>query len=273
MKELTNQDIKDVSLQILIDIHEFCIENNIRYSLAYGTLIGAIRHKGFIPWDDDVDILMPREDYDRFFKTYKSKNGYVGSAPQTNDSYMFFGRVYDTKKTSSKPWRPQGTLENTGVWIDVFPIDVMPDDRLEYERDVRSFIRLYDRVHMKRECMISFSEMGGNPLRIAKLAVKKIMTMNLNLVSAISSFDKGIEAYAGKNSLYKGFMANNMEVFQERLPSSIYEKFIPAEFEGRQFMILAEYDAYLRNFYGDYMQFPPEEKRVYSHSSHKFYWK
>ena len=69
MKELTNQDIKDVSLDILNTIHSFCTKNNIQYSLGYGTLLGAIRHKGFIPWDDDVDVLMPRPDFEKFCKT------------------------------------------------------------------------------------------------------------------------------------------------------------------------------------------------------------
>ncbi len=77
MKELTLSDVKAVSLDILKDVHEFCIAHDIKYSLAYGTLIGAIRHKGFIPWDDDIDIVMPRPDFERFFKEYKSEKGII----------------------------------------------------------------------------------------------------------------------------------------------------------------------------------------------------
>ena len=71
MKEMTIQEIQQVTLEILKDVHEFCVDNNIRYSLSGGTLLGAIRHNGFIPWDDDADIQLPRPDYDRFIRTYQ----------------------------------------------------------------------------------------------------------------------------------------------------------------------------------------------------------
>ena len=71
MREMALKEIQQVSLDILKDVHQFCINNGIHYSLCYGTLLGAIRHNGFIPWDDDIDIMMPRPDYDRFVNTYK----------------------------------------------------------------------------------------------------------------------------------------------------------------------------------------------------------
>lgn len=73
-KPLRIEDIKRISLDILIDVHEFCVNNNIHYSLGYGTMLGAVRHKGFIPWDDDIDIIMLRQDYEKFIKSYRSEN-------------------------------------------------------------------------------------------------------------------------------------------------------------------------------------------------------
>ena len=98
MKEMTTTDIQQVSLDILKDVHSFCQKEGIKYSLAYGTLIGAIRHKGFIPWDDDVDIMMTRPEYERFIRAYKSSNGYE-LLPEGKDSMIAMARVYDRQKT------------------------------------------------------------------------------------------------------------------------------------------------------------------------------
>ena len=88
MKEMTLREVQLFELDILKDVHEFCMANHINYSLAYGTLIGAIRHKGFIPWDDDRDIVMPRPDHDRFCRTYKSEAGYEIFSPIQGNSYL-----------------------------------------------------------------------------------------------------------------------------------------------------------------------------------------
>lgn len=98
MKEMTLREVQLFELGIRKDVHEFCMANHINYSLAYGTLIGAIRHKGFIPWDDDIDIVMPRPDYDRFCRTYKSQAGYEIFSPIQGNSYLGYTRVCDFKK-------------------------------------------------------------------------------------------------------------------------------------------------------------------------------
>ena len=85
MREMTLEEIQQVSLEILKDVHRFCVENDIKYSLCYGTLLGAIRHNGFIPWDDDIDIMMPRPEYDRFIRLYQSEKGYKLFAAENND--------------------------------------------------------------------------------------------------------------------------------------------------------------------------------------------
>ena len=99
MKEMTLREVQLFGLEILKDVHHFCTLNGIRYSLAYGTLLGAIRHKGFIPWDDDIDIVMPRPDYEKFCKTFKSDAGYDIFSPVEGDCYLGYARVCDLKRT------------------------------------------------------------------------------------------------------------------------------------------------------------------------------
>jgi lipopolysaccharide cholinephosphotransferase len=98
MKELTVKQIQNVCLKIMKEIHAFCVQNNIRYSLAYGSMIGAVTRKRFVPWDDDLDIFMPRPDYERFCKTYKSDSTKV-FASCIGNSYINYGRVCDMVET------------------------------------------------------------------------------------------------------------------------------------------------------------------------------
>ena len=273
MKEMKNEDIKKVALDILSDVHEFCIKNNIKYSLAYGTLIGAIRHQGFIPWDDDIDIIMPREDYERFFLSYKSTKGYIAASPSLNNSYLFFGRVYDTEKTWCKPWRPQGVEHNIGVWIDIIPLDIVPSGRGEFDDKVKSLMKLYKLSHLKRETMCSFHEIGFNhPKTILNLLIKKIKALRLNTIRIVREADslaKDIVTETG----YMGCIVCPIYSKKEYLPTAVFSNYINIIFEGKIFKAVENYDALLRNYYGDYMQLPPLEKRQYPHSVHKFYWK
>ena len=102
MKRLTHKELQDFSLEILTDIADFCEKEGLKYSLAYGTLLGAIRHKGFIPWDDDIDIIMPREDYNRFRETYKNRKFIFVDSNNTPDCFIAFGRVCDTERTITR---------------------------------------------------------------------------------------------------------------------------------------------------------------------------
>ena len=133
MKELSKNEIKTIQLDILQSIHQFCETNNIRYSLAYGTLLGAIRHKGYIPWDDDIDVMMPRPDYERFIQNYPNfcDRNIVQTYNNDNSYYLWCAKVYDNRTEQiTFPTR-------SGVCVDVFPIDGLPDN-LE---DVRKYIK------------------------------------------------------------------------------------------------------------------------------------
>ena len=128
---MTLNDIKKVSLDILISIHEYCKANGIKYSLGYGTMLGAVRHKGFIPWDDDIDILMMREDYDRFLSGYKDSKFEVIDHKREKKYILPYAKVVDKNTVLFNSWMPDLKL---GVSVDVFPVDYVGKDMDEAEK-------------------------------------------------------------------------------------------------------------------------------------------
>lgn len=269
MKELTLQELKDMSLLLLQDMHEFCISNNIKYSLAYGTLIGAIRHQGFIPWDDDIDVMMPRPDYERFCREYVSKKGYRIFAPQLNNSYLSYARICECEKTevvSPAPWATQ----KTGVWIDIFPVDGIEDDETKIKTRFAKAMAFY-----KQQIGLRFFEQGRRTN--LKDGLRYYLRMLLGKTSSAKSFAKQCDNYFKEIP----FDANKY-VANCSCPNSgkcylfmheDFENYQLVPFDGHTFCIISGYDRVLRASYGDYMQLPPVEKRVVCHSAHKYYWK
>ena len=149
MKELTLKELQEISLELLVDLHDFCVSNGIKYSIAYGTLIGALRHKGFIPWDDDVDVMMPRPDYERFCQSFQSNRFRLIYYGNDKTALAGFARIVDVDKTYYKTERPW-TKQQSGAWIDIFPIDGVEDDPEIYARRYHRLRKLCSFVYKFR---------------------------------------------------------------------------------------------------------------------------
>lgn len=272
-RELTLSEIQHSGLEILKAVHVFCKENGIRYSLAYGTLLGAIRHKGFIPWDDDVDIMMPRPDYERFCSTFRHNDYQVVYNGNRKDCLIAFARVCDTKDTfitSLCPWIRSS--DNLGMWIDIFPLDGAPDDPAEMKV-------LHDSVQELR----ARSDKSRRSLRPLFIKGESI-GFNLNTLKKrlFGLFARKPEYYVQEICRYctaipfgsTGHVSQfSSTAVLEHLNLSDFEDYIEVQFEDAVFYAAKGTDNILKARYGDYMQLPPVEERVPQQHYIHFYWK
>ena len=266
---MTIKEIQNVSLDILRDVHSFCVQNNIRYSLQGGTLLGAIRHNGFIPWDDDIDIIMPRPDYERFCNTYASANNYKLICRENQVCYLAFARVCEMEKTYVNcnlcPW----TNQQTGVWIDVFPADGAEDDIEEAKKHINKAIEVFKVCLQTRRSYASLSTMNGFMMTIKQIFRKAIYS-HRDLFDKLDELCKIIPFGSTNhysNISYLGYG------FREYHRIAVMDSFYIHDFEDAQFYIMQGYDEALKEKYGDYMQLPPVDQQVARHYFEKFYWR
>lgn len=260
MKTVTSEEQKAIMLDLLQKTADFCEKNNIRYFLCGGTLIGAIRHKGFIPWDDDIDISMPRPDYDRFISLFnKPENYYQVICMENNKKYGFpFAKVHDTRTFVDEL---QYAKDQFGVYIDIFPIDGVGENE-----QVFRILRLRKLLHTKKANYFQRT--------IAKKIINtfgKILLLPFSVHYILKLMDKEARKYPYGSTDRAGIIINPYGI-REIVNLSVFEKAIPKRFEDRDYMVPSEYDTWLRSIYSDYMQLPPEDKRHSPHVSIA-YWK
>lgn len=269
--ELTLRDLQQQGLRVLKVVDGFCVANGVNYSLCGGSLIGAIRHKGFIPWDDDVDIAMPRPDYERFVREFKM-DGYVCIAPELGNSWIPFCRVCDTIETKAEPYCPWCTVKDFGVGIDIFPWDGEPDDYDEFKQHMNKVQQQHRLLYQVRGAHLPFSlELGL--FRIAKNMGKKMFYGHKNLNELLQCLLSDIKKYQFGETGFCGNFSCPTYGIKERSRTKVFTEFTRVPFEDCEFSVIKYYDEYLSDVFGDYMQMPPESSRVPKHSEHKVYFK
>lgn len=267
MKLMTMDECKKVELDILLEVVKFCDEHSIEYLLAYGTMLGAVRHKGFIPWDDDVDIYMTRKNRDKFLELFcgDAKPAHLEAiGPHDIRAKAPFAKVVDHRTFKDEPdyTYPHGEL---GVDIDIFVLDGQPDDDAEFEKWFRKLERLY---------MIDFFMTLGRfktfKRKLAAIAVfpVKIFYGRKRLRKKI---DKLHALYPYETSKYAGAIDGTCCRRNDRAPRECFDEYVWADFEGHKFKIAKGYDLIMTTMYGDYMTPPPVEDR-WAHTGTS-YWR
>lgn len=257
-KKIDKEELKKIQIQILDNVANFCEKNNIQYWIDTGTLLGAVRHKGFIPWDDDIDIGMLRNDYDKFIKLYNSSNSrYQLHCYELNDDYYYpFGKVLDTKTIL---YEPDINGVKISVNIDVFVYDNAPSN-LKKVKKMYSKFRRYERLRLHQHFCVNSNSFINNILN----KILKLFPENYFVEKIINNSKK----YMNKNCTHVGNFTSISQVYCSK---EFLKSFIKLEFEGKLYNAPIGYDEWLKAFYGDYMKLPPEEKRVSPHSFVAFY--
>ena len=256
-------------LDILKSVVEICEKENIRYYLLGGTFLGAVRHKGFIPWDDDIDIGMPRPDYDRFFdkgskmltEKYIYKNYWKG-----NERTICFSRVED--KSIMIIDRSGIKEKNRFAWIDIFPLDGMPNSA--FARKVHQIHLLYRKALMQYSqfSTIVNQDLHNRPLyeKILIFLGKLINTEKvLDADKCLTKLNQVMRQYPYESAKYVVNFLGAYK-FKEMFPKAVYDDVDTYDFEDIALPAPRNYDLVLSQLYGDYMELPPENRRNKHHT-------
>lgn len=265
MRTISQEELKELQLSILDYVDAFCKENSIKYTLSGGTLLGAVRHGGYIPWDDDIDIQLLRDEYDRFTDIWnrtKDEHPYeLVSIESGNGIGYVFGKIHNPETITYV----RG-LERTGVYIDVFPVDKVIDD-IDFRR--------------RRKKIMNLKRREG-----AAFLLSTRSTSQISLIQGLKCFFLTF----GKPRTYFAERINNVAksknscdaplVFEmvagikckKPIPKRVFEEYSDIRFEDRSYMSVKDYDTYLSLTFGDYMTPPPVEKRKREHNFIP-YWK
>jgi len=257
--ELSLEEMQQREAKKLNYLHRICVENNITYFLFYGTLLGAVRHHGFIPWDDDLDVVVPRKDYKKLLDILHSHTEYrVLSHEYFDDYYYPFAKLVDPETRLVE----FGLKKNSklGVWLDIFPLDSAPDNPLIRKIQANTVAKLVGmNRYISAEENSILQEANSFPKKLKYFVAKRFKNRTIiKFIHMIAGM------YKNKNTNYKAefiWASDHNRFFQKELFSK--PEMLP--FEDGNYYVPIGYDAILRRTYGNYMELPPVEKR---HSDH-----
>lgn len=259
--DLTQQkELHDLLLEMFDKFCDICDANSLSYYLIGGSCLGAVRHKGFIPWDDDIDIGMTRKDYDIFNTLAPSQlpeSMFLQNFRTDKDYYYEFCKIRNSRTTYVETGLAKLNI-NHGLFIDIFPLDYVPDTMFQKAR-FRIKRAMYD--NYINEYYTGKAENASIQKKIMSLIAKVVIN---DIIEAKEDRDSLLREVSSKSTK---FIANYYGAWakKEIVPTEFFSDGTKMEFEGRTVCVPKKFDAYLTQLYGDYMQLPPENKRISHH--------
>lgn len=267
-KNIGLKEMQEIEKHLLKEIREVCEKLHLKYYLCGGTLLGAVRHKGFIPWDDDIDIYMMREDYEKLENYFISINGVYKksrllSMKLEDDYYYPMMKLVDTttymKESDTK------NIKNMGVYIDIFPLDGTPNNqklRKIYMKRINllkktAYMAYYDKFETNTRLL--------KPIKYMWFKVSKLF----GPVRIAKHMEKIVKKHQVEHSKYIGNVLSGE--IKELVPAALYKEDQLYDFEGEKYNGVKDYDAYLTAMYGNYMKLPSKEKQVTHHRYIAYY--
>lgn len=274
MRKLEIQEVQKINTEILVYIDKICRENSLKYSIFYGSLIGLERHQGFIPWDDDIDVVMPRSDYTKLLEILQYETEYTLLSDKNLEKYRYtFAKLVDKSTIGKSKQYFSGEDKNFGVFVDIFPIDGIPDDA----KDQKNFQKVCEnfRLNMMDTLGLSYARSYSWWKSFIKLILKFFHHRKLMKQGGYEHWRRLYELetvkYNLETSKYCGFLEwihINWGVF----PVEWFQEYEDVFFEGHKVMAIKQRKLFLSLRYGDYMEMPPENERI-THHQYDFYKK
>lgn len=261
MRELNIRQIQGVLLDTLVYVDGLCRKASISYYMVGGTLLGAVRHRGFIPWDDDIDIAMERSEYDRFISEWARADheGYILQNTHTDPSCRHsLSRILISGALFSDNGGLNTTAAHNELFIDIFPLDRVPDDVGKRTTQRRNVERI------KRVIGYKFSSRASTRLKHIIKRMRQILLMPITYHSLNMRFNGFACRYNGQEARCLCSMASKYDYDEQAMTREVYGKPQEMQFEGHSFLGPERPDEYLKQAYGAYMELPPEEKRFSS---------
>lgn len=265
LSEEEKNGLKSVLLEIYTDIVTFCDKHNIKVMMGGGSALGTVRHGGFIPWDDDLDINMPREDYDRFFSLFPKEMGekYIISVPRHGKSKCTFGKVIKRGTLLSED-NYREPDETDGIYIDVFPLERMPDNK--FFRTIKGrfldFLRVgttsVDYFYDRKFLLKNVSDFGSFVFFYGRVTIGLFFSI-FGRQNLIDLYDKVAASSSGDK--YWSFPTGRKRALGEVQKKEVFFPLVESNFAGVKAYLPHDVDSYLSNLYGNYMEIPSVEKR------------